>query len=422
MPQRSTLVALLFLAVAITAAACGSPQATPERTPTATAVAAPTSALTSAPPSPSPAAAKADPWQVANIALPAAVTTAPSLAPGYNCHPCHFLAEDQLLGISVSLAGLIAVGVQQPPAQATAFTSTDGTSWVLLPGFSAAIGTTAISAVANGSRTVIVGLDHSGATSWASSGGSWAQAPRQAALLVPYAAGAMTAVAAFGGGFVAGGYRDDPVHNTASAAVWRSADGLVWHADDATATFAGGRIWGIAASRGTIVAVGTNGDPNYGPVGAWQWTAATGWRRARVMPDAGGAMRAVIATASGFVAVGLNGHDDGALAWTSPDGLAWTAAPDQAAFHYGQLAMRMQSIVAGPTGFVAGGWRSDVGKGSAVTWTSTDGVSWQPPTWEPAFSGGQITGVAVSGHTIVAVGRTGYPDWNQATVWLSQAP
>jgi len=70
----------------------------------------------------------------------------------------------------------------------------------------------------------------------------------------------------------------------------------------------------------------------------------------------------------------------------------------------------------------AGGWRSDAGKGSAVTWTSLDGVTWQPPTWEPSFSGGQITGVAISGASVVAVGRTGYPDWNTAAIWMTQTP
>ncbi len=400
---------LLVLLLTSSLAGCGS-------TPT------PASPSPGAEGSASPTTGSVGPWQVANVALPAAVTTAPSLEPGYQCHPCHFLAEDQLLAVAPTATGLIAVGVQQPPAEATAFTSTDGVSWRLLPGFTGAKTTTAIGIASSGSRSVIVGLDSSGATSWASSGAAWTQAPRQRDLLVAYAAGAMTSVAPLAAGFVAGGYRDDPLHDTASAAVWRSADGLIWRLDATLAVFAGGRILGIAAAGGTVVAVGTDGDPNYGPVGAWRWTAADGWLRARVQPDDGGAMRAVVATSSGFLAVGLNGHDDGAMSWTSPDGLTWTAAPDQPSFHFGQLAMRMQSIARGPDGFIAGGWRSDVAKGSAVTWTSADGVTWRPWVWEPAFSGGQITGMATLGATAIAVGRTGYPDWNQATVWLNPSP
>ena len=246
--------------------------------------------------------------------------------------------------------------------------------------------------------------------------------PAQADLLVPYAAGAMTALAPFGDGFIAGGYRDDPLHNRASAAAWRSTDGLTWHADEANGVFAGGRIWGVATSRDVVVAVGTRGDPNYGPAAAWRWTPSTGWQPARIEPDAGGAMQAVTATPTGFVAVGLDEHDQGARAWTSPDGLTWTAAPDQPAFHYGQQPVRMQAVAAGPGGLIAGGWRSDAGKGSSVTWTSVDGVTWQGPAWQNSFSGGQIRGVAVSGNTVVAVGRTGYPDLNQASIWVRPIP
>lgn len=370
-----------------------------------------------------PAPTPPEPWAMADIAQPAAIEDAPSLLPGYQCHPCHFLAENQFFGVGASAAGLIAVGLQEPPAQAIAFTSPDGAHWVALPGFTDSSSGAAVAVATNGARTVIVGNDPAGATAWASGGGGWAQAPSQADLRVAYAAGAMTAVTPFGAGFVAGGYRDDPLHLTASAAVWRSEDGLTWHADTVAAeVFAGGRIHGLVAHGGTIVAVGTIGDPNYGPAAAWRWTAATGWRRATIGPDQGGAMRAVAATATGFVAVGLNGHDSGAATWTSPDGLAWTAAPDQPAFHHFTDPVRMQAVLAGPAGLVAGGWQSDAGKGSGVTWTSADGVTWQGPNWESSFSGGQITGLALDGPAIVAVGRTGYPDWNTATIWLNSAP
>jgi hypothetical protein len=410
--RRHSLVGAVLFVVIVTG--CGTVPVTPlPSAPTAT----PASAT---PPSAAPTAS--DAWLGVDLAQPSIVTVAPSLEPGYRCSPCHAPATGQLLGVGTSTGGLIAVGVQQPPAQAVAFTSTDGTHWIPLPGFTGATGTSATAEASNGIRTVIVGLDHSGATAWASDGGAWTQAPRQADLLVPYAAGAMTSVTAFDDGFIAGGYRDDPLHAAASAAVWRSNDGLTWHADADSGVFGGGRIWGIAARAGTVVAVGTSGDPNYGPAAVWRWTEATGWQRGRIGPDAGGAMLAVAVTASAFVAVGQNGHDDGALAWTSPDGFVWTAAPDQPAFHYAQMPVRMQSVVAGSSGLVAGGWRSDAGNGSAVAWTSADGVTWQGPVWETSFSGGQVTGLAVSGGAVVAVGRSGYPDNNQAAIWVSAAP
>ncbi len=405
---------ILAVALVVTVAGCGTITVPPMSS-------APTT--TPAPVTlPSPAATAADAWLPVDLAQPSIVTISPSLAPGYFCSPCHAPATGQLFGVGESNGGLIAVGVQQPPAEPVAFQSNDRTHWTSLAGFSGATGSSADAEASNGVRAVIVGLDHSGATAWASDGGAWTQAPSQADLMVPYAAGAMTSVTAFGAGFVAGGYRDDPLHGKAAAAVWRSNDGLAWTADSAPGAFAGGRIWGIAAKGGTLVAVGTNGDPTYGPAAVWRWTEATGWQRGSIAPDATGAMLAVAVTASGFVAVGQNGHDDGALAWRSPDGLSWTAAPNQPAFHYFSSPTRMQSVVVGPTGLVAGGWRSDAGNGSAVTWTSKDGVTWIGPTWEPSFSGGQITGLAVSSGGLVAVGRTGYPDNNQAAIWVSATP
>lgn len=399
----------LAAALAIALAGCGA------STPTAS-----LPARGSASPVPSPAS-PAEPWRMVNLPQPAAVLSAPTLQPGFQCHPCHFLAEDQLFGVAATPGRFIAVGIEEPPAEAIAFSSADGATWTPLAGFTGATGTAAVAVASNATRTVIVGHDTSGATSWASGGGTWAQAPSQPSLLVPYDAGAMTSVVAFGAGFVAGGYRDDPLHVAASAAVWRSDDGLAWRSDDGGGTFAGGRIWGVAGRGGTLVAVGANGDPTYGPAAAWRWTQASGWQRATILPGTLGVMLAVTATSAGFVAVGQNGANDGALAWTSPDGLTWTAVPSQPSLDYYSLPLRMQSVVVGPSGIVAGGWRSDAGKGSAVTWTSTDGVTWQGPTWQISFSGGQITGVAPSGPSVVAVGRTGYPDWNQATIWVSRA-
>ncbi len=379
------------------------------------------SASARVPASSGPSGARADAWEQVAIALPVEVTGTMSLEPGYFCDPCHAPNANMLLGVGASAGGIIAVGVQEPPAQAIAFVSADGRQWEPLPGFEGSDGSTATAATTNGSRSVIVGFDHSGATAWASAGGTWTEAPPQADLLVPYVAGGMTSVAPFERGFVAGGYRDDPAHAARSAAVWRSSDGLTWSADDAAGAFEGGRILAIATKAGTVVAVGTSGDPTYGPAGAWRWTAADGWRRARIGPDAGGAMRGVATTASGFIAVGLNGTDTGARAWTSPDGLTWTAAPDQPAFHYAALPVRMQSVMVTPTGIVAAGWRSDQGKGSALVWTSADGVTWDAPQWESSFSGADIAGLILSGGRVVAVGTMGYPDNDRATAWVSRA-
>jgi hypothetical protein len=230
----------------------------------------------------------------------------------------------------------------------------------------------------------------------------------------------MTSVTTFGDEFVAGGYLDNPEAGTKAAAVWRSRDGLTWHADDARKAFEGGRVLDIAASEDMIVAVGTSGDPTYGPAAAWRWTLRRGWQRAELRPDDRGAMRSVAPFHDGFVAVGTNADDHGAGVWTSPDGLTWTAVSDQPAFHFYTLPVRMHTIIPYPGGLAAGGLRFDAGKGSSVAWTSSDASTWQS-TWETSFSGGEIDGLAFSGDSLVAVGRTGYPDWNRATIWVTPA-
>jgi hypothetical protein len=231
---------------------------------------------------------------------------------------------------------------------------------------------------------------------------------------------AMTAVVADGDGLVAGGYRDDPLHAEASAAAWSSPDGVAWREEGPDAVLAGGRIDGMAVRDGVLVAVGTAGDPTYGPAAAWVRSDGT-WRRATI-PDAGGAMHAVVATADGFVAVGQNANDDGARVWTSGDGTTWTAVADQAAFHAISGPIRMLSVASDARGLVAGGWTSDAANGSSAAWTSPDGAHWQQAPWVPVFSGGEMRGVAFTGDLALGIGRSGYPDNNQAAAWLRPRP
>ena len=411
----ATLVATILLA------GCGS-----SAVPTASSVAPTLSPPTQSAPAPTLEAVATQlpdlPWQYADIAQPTPVLTVPTLLPGYQCHPCHYVAEDQLFSVAPWPEGLISVGLLQPPAQPLAFTSTDGLSWQQVSGLAARADATPGASANVGQRTVLVGQEHNGATAWAFDGQSWQQAPEQDSLHVNYAAGAMNAVVGFDGQFVAGGFADDPLHEAAFAAAWRSSDGLTWTRDDDKGVFDGGRIWAMATRGDTIVAVGTNGDDIYGPAGAWLWTATSGWEKAQILPDDGGAMAAVTVGPNGFIAVGKDAKDLGAAVWTSPDGKVWTAVADQPSFHYYLLPLRMQSIVATPDGYLVGGWRSDVGKGSGVVWRSADGQTWSDPEWQTTFSGGQITGVAVTDNRAIIVGRTGYPDWNRATIWTRPWP
>ncbi len=359
-------------------------------------------------------------WASADVVQPDVVTQAPSLEPGYHCSPCHPAAAGQLFGIAPTADGFVAVGVQQPPAEAILLASTDGVRWAPDAAWAPVEGTAAIAAASDGARTVVVGSGQSGAAAWTGTHGTWTMADQGGDLAGSPGATAMTAVTAYDGGFVAVGYRDDPANAAAAAAAWRSPDGRSWRVDGPPTAFAGGRMWGVAARGSTLVAVGTDGDPTYGPAAAWVSTDGT-WRRAEVAsPD--GVMRAVTATADGFVAVGYAASDDGARVWRSTDGTTWTAVGDQPSLDNDASPMRMLSVAADDRGLVAGGWRADAANGSSAAWTSPDGEHWTAAPWVPAFSGAQIPGVALAGDLALGVGRSGYPDNNQAAAWVSRRP
>ncbi|MHB8958215.1 MAG: hypothetical protein ACYDAN_01130 [Candidatus Limnocylindrales bacterium] len=411
------------IALVLAVAACG---AAPSRSP-AIGVAG-TSSLANSSASPAPSAstgssAAPDPaWHDASITQPEVVNGFASQPPGYYCDPCHNLAEDDLFGVAAVSGGFIAVGDVTPPASAIALWSADGATWTPLPGFTGDDGSAAVGVAGAGGRLVLVGHDPTGATAWAGDLRSgWRRSPSQASLAVAHAAGGMTSIVPFDGGFVAAGYRDDPAALHASGAVWRSKDGLAWTLDADGGAFSGGRIMALAVTSDALVAVGTSGDQVSGPAAAWRWTATTGWRRASV-PPGGGAMRAVVATASGLVAVGVNAQDAGAAAWTSTDGWTWQAVADQPAFHFYQLPVRLQALALVNGTLVAGGWRSDPGKGSSVVVMSTDGETWSALPWQASFSGGQIDGLATANRTLVAAGRAGYPDTDTAAVWVRSWP
>ena len=402
------VVAAALVAVVVVAG-CGMnlPPAPPTTPPAASAAQGPTATV--------------DPraWAFAGVLQPDVVTQAPSLQPGYHCSPCHPAAASQLFGIAATSDGFLAVGVQQPPAEAILLASADGRSFEPVAGWDPGERTTAIAVASDPARTVVVGSGPAGADAWVRVDRTWTAAqPRD--LDGSRGATAMTSVTRTDSGFLAGGYRDDPANAAASAAVWRSTDGLSWRRDASPDAFGGGRIWGVAARGATLVAVGTEGDPSYGPAAAWVSTGGP-WRRADVA-DPGGVMRGVTATADGFIAVGFASDDSGARVWRSPDGITWTPVDDQLAFHNRSSPIWMFSVAADDRGLVVGGWQADAANGSAAAWASTDGEHWEQAPWVPDFSGGQMPGVALAGGIAVGAGRSGYPDNNQAAAWINGRP
>jgi photosystem II stability/assembly factor-like uncharacterized protein len=117
--------------------------------------------------------------------------------------------------------------------------------------------------------------------------------------------------------------------------------------------------------------------------------------------------------ATGFVAVGANVLFDGssgdARAWTSADGIRWQAAEPPKSF----TDASMESMVAGPDGFVAVGSDGYPGaniqlpgaRGAAV-WSSADGRSWARAPAQASFVGAIMTGVRTT--------SSGYVAWGQA--------
>ena len=200
-------------------------------------------------------------------------------------------------------------------------------------------------------------------------------------------------------------------------------------------------------------------------------SSASGWHRVQGLPQSvGGALRDVVATGSGFAAVGSSGVRGPGAAWTSADGTVWQATPGQAAL----TSMPLEGVVATGTGLTAFGFPCpDVGEcvtaaevtfgGSAWSqapafvgaegaeparfakigerlvgvgfayatvdpvayagrvWTSPTGITWTQVPDAPVFAKAQINDVAVGPHGLVAVGsaQTGSELGTDAAVWTS---
>jgi hypothetical protein len=78
----------------------------------------------------------------------------------------------------------------------------------------------------------------------------------------------------------------------------------------------------------------------------------------------------------------------------------------------------MMSVAADASGFVAAGWRSDAGNGSAVVWSSTDGRTWVHVPQDVSFSGAGLA-AALGAPRVLVAGTMGWPDTHSAQVWIA---
>ena len=198
---------------------------------------------------------------------------------------------------------------------------------------------------------------------------------------------------------------------------------------------------------------------------------AAGWHRVEALPGSqGGSARDVVATGTGFVAVGSSGLRGPGAAWTSTDGASWQATPGEEALATlpldavvvtgtgldafgadcagtgecvttnqvsfdGSAWSKVPDFVgatgAEPVGFASNGGRL-VGVGSEYVspnpvvyagraWTSPTGGTWTQVPDSPAFAKAEMNDVAVGPHGLVAVGsaQTDSEIGTDAAVWTS---
>ena len=222
-------------------------------------------------------------------------------------------------------------------------------------------------------------------------------------------------IARAGGGFAAVGYVPPDWHPTG----WTSEDGATWTLrpiEDTAFTFPMSLARG---PDGTLVAVGRSGRAP----AAWTSSDGVAWARHDVnvlgrdgTPER---MTSVAAGPAGFVAGGSVGpelFERHARFWTSPDGVAWTPAPDDAAAFADAEVRSITPIDGG--GFVAVGVVGSAQEPTgAVAWTSLDGRTWKRVS-DAAFDGGIAVSVAPTPFGgLVAVGSD--LERHNAVAWTS---
>lgn len=247
--------------------------------------------------------------------------------------------------------------------------------------------------------------------------GGWTRAPDQSGLEVGYMVSTsgpepgMFDVAAGPSGIVAIGFANDRTFDGLGVAIWRSSDTRTWQRAQVEPALFSARVAAVAAGPQGYVIVGyVIGAGPRARAAAWTSPDGVTWTRAADSadmavgpcldtgeePDCGG-MRAVVATGSGFVAVGdartgTAGKAIQPAAWTSGDGLTWERADVGGDERKGSLS----GVTTGGPGLVAVGNIEDRGLAA----TSVDGSFWSvKPTGAPA-----LQDIASVGERVFALG------------------
>lgn len=178
---------------------------------------------------------------------------------------------------------------------------------------------------------------------------------------------------------------------------WRSDDGAAWVPVDSPVpdVMPGSTLVAIAAGSNGLVAVGAEGSMccghPQGPAVITHSTDGLSWERVDLSAVFEGAyLLDVAAYSDGFVVVGRVGEQDDwgggkgsgigrPAAWTSADGVTWTAAKVEGAEAAGATLLQ---VMVGTGGLFATGRQADTssivgGQGPLSGWASADGRSWQ---------------------------------------------
>lgn len=348
-----------------------------------------------------------------------------TVAPSYvGAHPILRIAGQAMMTDLIGRAGggFAAIGYVPPDWHPTAWTSDDGSAWVLHP-----IEDTAFTfpvALARGTEGTLVAVGRSGSepVAWTSPDGVTWTRHEVPVLGTDRTAERMTSVVATANGFVAGGSAGPELFDR-HARFWTSPDGATWTpVPDDPAGFAESEVRSIAPlASGGLAAIGVVGSVQR-PTGSVAWTSSDGvrWRRVDDAQFSGALLVAMIGAPSvGLVAVGSDLDRRNAVAVTSPDGLTWTRAPDEPSRqHSGGYAWMTDVALVGNEP-IAVGTLQGLQRGTAISWVSKDGRAWQQARSAPVQEGAEFYAIVPGGPGALVVGAFGAPDSYVPQVWES---
>ena len=331
--------------------------------------------------------------------------------------------------VALPAGGYVSVGYSPPAWTPLAWTSPDGQSWRIHLLGDAEF--TFPESLAAGTDGTIVAVGRSGRRplAWTTRDGETWDSHDVATLGADGTPERMTTVVAGGAGFVAGG-SVGPELAERHARFWTSTDGATWQpvADDGSA-FADAEVRSITRFGDGFVAVGTVGTAQQ-LTGAVAWTSPDGsaWTRVDSPAFEGGtAVSVVAAPAGGLVAVGTTVERKEAVAWTSADGSEWTKAPTETSRLYPGYAENAGGYIQMTDVTVVGDELLGVGifqglqRGTATSWISTDGIHWRQAVAAPVQQQGEFYAVTPGGPGAIVVGSFGAPDSYEPRVWVTPA-